>query len=58
MDNENGIYNTVVALKDLSRTITQPRKNDMNNFCNQAEKLGDRIKKQCDALREWLETKR
>jgi hypothetical protein len=57
MDNEDGIYNTVVTLKDLSRSVTQPRKDEINRFCDKAEKLGERTKKQSDALRKWLETK-
>ena len=57
MDNTNGIYNTVVTLKDLSRAVTQPRKADINRFCDEAEKQGGRTKEQCDALRKWLDTK-
>jgi hypothetical protein len=56
MDNENGIYNTVVTLKDLSRSVTQPRKVEINRFCDKAEKLGEHTKEQSDALRKWLET--
>jgi hypothetical protein len=57
-DNANGIYNTVVTLKDLSRAVTQPRKDDINRFLDEAEKQGGKTKQQSDATRKWLETKR
>ena len=57
MQDESGVYNTVVTLKDLSRSITQPRKTDLNQFCDQAEKTSNRTKAQCDAFRRWLETR-
>jgi hypothetical protein len=58
LNNDDGAYNTVVTLEDLSRAVTQPRKGEINQFCDEAEKPGERIKKQTDALRKWLETKR
>jgi hypothetical protein len=51
----NGVYNTVVTLRGLSPAVTRPRKAEINRFCDQAERVGDRTKSQCDALRRWLE---
>jgi hypothetical protein len=56
MDDEQGIYNTLVALTDLSRSITDPRKDEINTFCDRAEMLSQRAKQQSDELRKWLKT--
>ena len=58
MDNDNGVYNTVVTLKNLSRDITQPKKADINSFCGEARLNGEKTKKKCDELGAWLETSR
>lgn len=57
-NDENGIYNTVVTLKDLSRQVTQPKKDEINSFCVEAAKVGDRTRQKCEELRGWLETDR
>lgn len=57
-DNENGLYNTVVTLKDLSRTVTQPRKVEIDAFCAEISPVGTRIAQQCAGLRTWLNTSR
>jgi hypothetical protein len=53
--NANGVYNTVVTLKGLSRVVTKPRKAEINRFCDQAEKIGEKTRSECDALRSSLE---
>jgi hypothetical protein len=53
--NANGLYNTAVMLKNLNLEATQPHKADINQFCDQAEKVGDRTKRECDALRAWIQ---
>lgn len=58
MGNHNGVYNTVVTLNNISRAVTQPRKSEINRFCDQADKIGERTKNQCEKLRKWLETSR
>jgi|GEM_PF-4513255 len=58
MDNDNGIYNTVVTLKNLSKQITQPKKAEINSFCGDARLVGDKTKKKCDELGKWLESSR
>jgi hypothetical protein len=58
LDNDNGVYNTVVTLKNLSREITQPKKAEINSFCDNAQTNGEKTKKKCDELRTWLETSR
>jgi hypothetical protein len=45
MDNENGVYNTVATLKDLSREITKLKKAEINAFCEDAQLIGDKTKK-------------
>jgi hypothetical protein len=56
--NDDGIYNTVVVLKNISRTITQPRKSDINAFCQEIQTGRPRITEQCRSLAAWLETRR
>src|ERR1051325_1834593 len=50
LENDNGIYNTVVVLKDLSRTVTQPRKGELNTFCAEAARARPRIVQRCGNL--------
>jgi len=57
-ENDNGVYNTIVTLKDLSRAITQPRKAEINTFCSDMSSGRARIAQQCANLRLWLETQR
>ena len=53
-NNENGIYNTVVTLTDLSRTITRPRKSDIVAFCDKVAPLGPKIQRQVKVLKSWI----
>jgi hypothetical protein len=54
-NNPNGVFNTVRTLQYLNRKFTQPHKAEINRFCGQAERIGDRTKAECDILRRGLE---
>jgi hypothetical protein len=57
-DNENGLYNTVVTLKDLSRAVTNPRKAEINALCSEITSGRPRIAQQCANLQKWIDTRR
>jgi hypothetical protein len=54
-NNPNGVFNTVRTLEYLNRKFTQPHKAEINRFCDQAQRLGDKTKAECDILRRGLE---
>lgn len=56
MTNQHGISNAVVTFHHLSRTVTKPRKADINALCDNAETTSEHIRRRCDKLRTWLET--
>lgn len=55
LDNENGIYNTLVLLSHMNRDVIKRRKDEILAFAAEAEKNGSRSKERADKLRSRLE---
>jgi hypothetical protein len=58
--NSNGIYNTVVTLKTLSRAVTRPRRDAIASFCIGVGRGRDvaRTAAKCAELLTWIDTPR
>jgi hypothetical protein len=50
MDNENGIYNTVVVLSHLRADVTTPHRQQISAFCAQASTIGEKTATRCKVL--------
>jgi hypothetical protein len=48
MDNENGIYNTVVVLSHLPQAATRPKVKEITDFCAEARLIGSKTAARCD----------
>jgi hypothetical protein len=60
MSNPHGIYNTVVTLKALSRTVTRPRRDDISALCDRIG-TGEAVRKtaaECASLLAGIDTPR
>jgi hypothetical protein len=58
--NPNGIYNTVVTLKLLSREVTRPRRDHIASFCQEAS-AGPNVQRtadRCAELLAWIDSPR
>jgi hypothetical protein len=49
-DNDNGVYNTVVVLKDFSKRALEPHKKEVQGFIEEAKKKGPKTKEQAEGL--------
>ncbi len=54
MDNENGIYNTVVILNSVDTTLLSREKDSVKSFLDKAQKVGPKTRSQIDRVRSRL----
>ena len=57
-DDKLMVYHIMIVLRDASRLITQPRKDDINAFCEKAAATHPTLADEAEQIRVWLNKKR